>query len=164
MDEAQRRETDFERTTTDGSFGRDGGGTQGSGSNVSQFTDKAKEQIEPALDKAKEQMQPAMDKAKEQIDSGMDRAREQAEVGLDKAAEGLESAAGRVRDMAGENEGMPAQAGVKLAEGMETAATYLKEHSSEEVMHDIEAYVKQHPTQALVGAVFAGFLFGRMLR
>jgi ElaB/YqjD/DUF883 family membrane-anchored ribosome-binding protein len=47
---------------------------------------------------------------------------------------------------------------------METAAAYLKEHSSDEIFKDLEVFVKEHPTQALVGAIFAGFLVGRMMR
>jgi len=147
MDEAQRIDTEYGRTTPDGSFGREGG------SEPSNIMDKARDKVEPGMDKAKEQFDQGLDKAKDQVDAGMD-----------KAAEGLESTAERIKSMTGEHEGMPAQAGTKLAEGMEGAATYLKEHSSDEIMRDLEGFVKEHPTQALVGAIFAGFLFGRMLR
>jgi len=141
MDEAQRIDTDYGRTTQDGSFGHDGDGKSGSTGPTS-IVEKAKDQIEPGVDKAKEQV----------------------DAGLDKAAEGLESTAERIKSMTGEGEGMPAQAGVKLAEGMEGAATYLKEHSSDEIFKDLEVFVKEHPTQALVGAIFAGFMVGRMMR
>jgi ElaB/YqjD/DUF883 family membrane-anchored ribosome-binding protein len=147
MDEAQRIDTEYGRTTPDGSFGRDGDG-------------------EPTklMDKAKEQIEPGMDKAKEQLEGGLDKAKEQADAGMDKAAEGLESTAERIKSIAGDGDGMPAQAGTKLAEGMESAATYLKEHSSDEIFKDLEVFVKEHPTQALVGAIFAGFMVGRMMR
>ena len=153
MDEAQRTDTGYGRSTADGSFGREKEmSNSGSG--------------EPAsmMDKAREQMAPGMDKAKEQIEGGIEKAKDQADAGMDKAAEGLESTADRIKSMAGEGEGMPAQAGTKLAEGMETAATYLKDHSSDELLKDLEGYVKEHPTQALVGAIFAGFLVGRIMR
>jgi ElaB/YqjD/DUF883 family membrane-anchored ribosome-binding protein len=115
------------------------------------------------MDKAKEQAEPTLDKLKEQFDGGVDKAKDQVDTGLDKAAEGLESTAEKIKGMTGEGEGMPAQAGVKVAEGMETAAAYLKEHSSDEIFKDLEVFVKEHPTQALVGAIFAGFLVGRMM-
>jgi len=152
MDEAQRIDTDYGRNTSEGSFGRDGQGQSG-GTGPTSIVDKAKDQIEPG-----------MDKAKEQLDGGMDKAKEQVDAGIDKAAEGLESTAERIKSMTGDGEGMPAQAGVKLAEGMEGAATYLKEHSSDEIFKDLEVFVKEHPTQALVGAIFAGFMVGRMMR
>jgi hypothetical protein len=154
VDEAQRIDTEYGRTTPDGSFGREGdtGGT-GSGGEPAKLMDKAKEQLEPGMEKAKEQLDHGLDKAKDQVDSGMD-----------KAAEGLESTAERIKGMAGEGDGLPAQAGTKIAEGMESAATYLKEHSSDELFKDLEGYVKEHPAQALVGAVFAGYLVGRIMR
>jgi ElaB/YqjD/DUF883 family membrane-anchored ribosome-binding protein len=148
MDEAQRQYPQDDRGMSSGSYGRDSGSTGPT----------------PMVDKAREQLEPQMEKAKEQLDTGMEKAKEQADAGMDKAAGGLESAAERIKGMTGEGEGAPAQAGVKLAEGMETAATYLKEHSSDELLKDLEGYVKQHPTQALVGAIFAGILVGRILR
>src|SRR4051794_5268249 len=149
MDEAQRIDTEYGRSTPDGSFGSEGG----SGSEPTKLVDKAKEQLEPGIDKAKEQ-----------LEGGLDKAKEQADAGKDKAAEGLEATAERIKSMTGEGDGMPAQAGTKLAEGMETAASYLKEHSSDEMFKDLEVFVKEHPTQALVGAIFAGFMVGRMMR
>jgi ElaB/YqjD/DUF883 family membrane-anchored ribosome-binding protein len=92
------------------------------------------------------------------------RAQEQLDKGMDQAADGMESAAARLRSQAENTEGMPAQAGVKVADGIETAATYLREHNTDEVLNDVEHYVRQHPTQALVGAIFAGFVIGRVLR
>jgi len=160
MDEAQRTSDDYERSrsesgsgsTSEGGQGQESHSGQGLSGNVTSMMDKAKEQLEPGMDKAKEQLEGGVDKAKEQVDAG-----------LDKAAVGLESTAERIKGMTGEGEGMPAQAGVKLAEGMESAATYLKEHSSDEIFKDLEVYVKEHPAQALVGAIFAGFLVGRMM-
>lgn len=155
MDEARRVESDFERSTPDGGTGSTGDGGQsgdGAGGTVTNMMDKAKEQLEPT-----------MDKAKEQLDGGVDKAKDQVDAGIDKAASGLESTAEKIKGMTGEGEGMPAQAGVKVAKGMETAAAYLKEHSSDEIFKDLEVFVKEHPTQALVGAIFAGFLVGRMM-
>jgi ElaB/YqjD/DUF883 family membrane-anchored ribosome-binding protein len=59
---------------------------------------------------------------------------------------------------------MPAQAGVKVADTMESAAGYLREHNTEDMVGDLEKYVKAHPTTALAGAVVAGFFIGRILR
>ena len=155
MDEARKVENDYERGTPEGGFGSQsdsGQSGESAGSNVTNIMDRAKKQLEPT-----------MDKAKEQIDGGVDKAKVQVDAGIDKAASGLESTAEKIKGMTGESEGMPAHAGVKVAESMETASTYLKEHSSDEIFKDLEVYVKQHPVQALLGAIFAGFLVGRMM-
>ena len=135
-----------------GAYGSEGGAGN-TGGTATEVVDKAKEQLSGGVEKAKEQVSASVDKAKEQIDGNKD-----------KAATGLETAAEKIKGVTGNAEGAPAQAGVKLAEGMESAAGYLKEHSSDEILKDFETFVKEHPAQALVGAVFAGFLFGRILR
>lgn len=109
-------------------------------------------------------MKQVVDQGKEQIGDGIGKAQEQLDAGLEAASEPLSDMATKLREKAGTSDGVPQQAGVKVAEGMETAASYLKEHSSEEIMQDLEVFVKEHPLQALGGAVFAGFLFGRLIR
>jgi ElaB/YqjD/DUF883 family membrane-anchored ribosome-binding protein len=47
---------------------------------------------------------------------------------------------------------------------MEKTATYVREHSTNEMLNDVETYVKEHPAQSVAGAVVAGFLLGRILR
>jgi hypothetical protein len=116
-------------------------------------TGSTQEQAEDLAGKAKESAGQYAEKAQEQIDRGTD----QAAGGLDKAADALRE---RTRD----SDGMGAQAGTRVAEGMETAAGYLREHNSEDMLADLEHYVKAHPTTALAGAVVAGFFIGRILR
>ena len=90
-------------------------------------------------------------------------AQERVEAGKDTAAEGLQSVAEKVREKAG-GDGMTAQAGTKVADTMEKTAGYLREHETGEIMEDIERYVRDHPMQAVAGAVIGGFIIGRMLR
>jgi ElaB/YqjD/DUF883 family membrane-anchored ribosome-binding protein len=104
------------------------------------------------------------DRTKEAASEYGQKAQERMDKGMDQAAEGMERAAEKLRTQADNVDGMPAQAGVKLADGMETAATYLRDHNTDELLNDVEHYVRQHPTQALVGAIFAGFFIGRVLR
>ena len=47
---------------------------------------------------------------------------------------------------------------------MDKTATYLKEHDSQELMHDFEDYVKAHPLQAAAGALVAGFVLAKIVR
>jgi ElaB/YqjD/DUF883 family membrane-anchored ribosome-binding protein len=103
-------------------------------------------------------------KAREAAGEYGHKAQDQLDKGTDQAAGGLEQAADKLRSQTGNSEGMPAQAGAKVADSMETTASYLREHNTEEILNDVEHYVKEHPTQALVGAVVAGFMIGRVLR
>jgi ElaB/YqjD/DUF883 family membrane-anchored ribosome-binding protein len=59
---------------------------------------------------------------------------------------------------------MAGKAGEKVAEGMERSATYLREHSTEDMRGDVERYVREHPMQAMAGALVAGFVLSRILR
>jgi ElaB/YqjD/DUF883 family membrane-anchored ribosome-binding protein len=109
---------------------------------------KVKETASKAQDKASEMGQ----KAQEKVDQGMD-----------SAAGGMESAASKLREQAENMDGMPAQAGTKVADTMERTAGYLRERDSAEIMDDIEQYVREHPMQAVAGAIAGGFLIGRIL-
>lgn len=93
-----------------------------------------------------------------------EQARERAEQGKDATAGGLDTAADQIRERIGRGDGTAAQAGTKVADNLERTATYLREHETGEMWHDLERYVKDHPVQAAVGALAAGFFVGRMLR
>jgi ElaB/YqjD/DUF883 family membrane-anchored ribosome-binding protein len=82
----------------------------------------------------------------------------------EQAASGVEKAAEKVRDQLGQKEGLPGQAGVKMADTMESTATYIRDHTTDEMMGDVERLVREHPVQAIAGAIFAGFVIGRVLR
>lgn len=111
-----------------------------------------------------EQAGQVAEKAQEQAGAMKDKAMEQAEVGKQKAASGLHSAAEQMRSRSGDGEGTKGQVMTKAADTMERSATYLEEHEPREIWEDFEQYVKDHPMQAAAGALFAGFLAGRMLR
>jgi ElaB/YqjD/DUF883 family membrane-anchored ribosome-binding protein len=87
-----------------------------------------------------------------------------ADQGMDKAAQGLGSAAEKMRTRAEDDQGMRSTIEVKAADAMDKTASYLKEHDSQELMHDIEEFVKAHPMQAAVGALAAGYVLGKIVR
>jgi hypothetical protein len=111
-----------------------------------------------------EKAQDVAEKTRETAAELGQKAQDQLDTGTDQAASGLEQAAEKLRSQTENSSGMPAQAGVKVAEGMESAAGYLREHNTEDMIGDVERYVKAHPTTALAGAVVAGFFIGRVLR
>ena len=44
------------------------------------------------------------------------------------------------------------------------AADYFREHEMQEIVSDVQGYVKTHPAQALLGAAALGFLAAVLLR
>ena len=83
--------------------------------------------------------------------------------GRNSAAEALESAAGRLEEGTASSEGIPAQVADRTAQGMHTAAEYLKEHDTSELLNGVERYVKTHPLQSVLVAAAAGLVLGRAL-
>jgi len=106
----------------------------------------------------------AQQKAQETADEIGNKVQDRADAGVDRAAEGLQQAAEGMRARMEDQEGMQAQVGTKVAEGLERTAGYLKEHDSSEMWGDLESFVKEHPMQACAGALVAGFFMGRVLR
>jgi hypothetical protein len=126
-----------------------GSTTPGSGQSEGNMGERAQEMGRQGQEKASEMAE---------------RAQERAEVGREQAAGGMHSAADQIRERTGSSEGMPREAGAKVAETMDSTANYLQEHSTSEIWNDVELYVRKHPGQALAGAVVAGLLIGRILR
>ncbi len=93
-----------------------------------------------------------------------DKAQQTADEGMNKAAEGMESAADKLRERAEHSDGMTAEAGTKVADTMEKTAGYLRENDTTAILDDVETYVREHPMQALAGAIIGGFVIGRVLR
>jgi ElaB/YqjD/DUF883 family membrane-anchored ribosome-binding protein len=77
------------------------------------------------------------------------------------AAEGLADASSRAsEDLASRATAVGEQAVDKL----HAAAEYFREHEVNEMVSDLQSYVKSHPTQALLGAAALGFLAAVLLR
>lgn len=95
--------------------------------------------------------------AKEKVMSGAD-------TGMDKAAEGLGTAAEKMRMRAEEGDGVKSTVEARAADAMDKTATYLRDHDTEQLMHDIEEFVRNHPLQAAAGALVAGYVIGKIVR
>lgn len=93
----------------------------------------------------------------EKVVSGVD-------TGMDKAAQGLESAAEKMRGRAEEDTGVRSTVEEKAADAMGKTAEYLKEHDSQELIHELEEFVKAHPIQAAAGALVAGYVLAKIVR
>lgn len=103
-------------------------------------------------------------KAKDMASEYGQKAQDQADKGVEKAAEGMQSAAEKIRERTYGQDGFTAQAGTRVADTMESTATYLRDHDTAEMLDDVEKYVREHPMQALAGALVGGFVIARLLR
>ena len=119
---------------------------------------------EGAVARAQEEALEYGEQVREKAAEYGEKAQQQLDAGKDQAAAGMERAAGQLRERAAQGGGVPAQAGMKVADTMDQAAGYLREHTTAEMWDEVEMYVRQHPAQALAGAAFAGFMLGRILR
>ncbi len=115
-------------------------------------------------DKAMEGATRMKESVQDNVSSFRTGAMEQVEQSREKAAGGVESAAQQVRERVSGAGGLQETAGVKVAESMDKTATYLREHDTKAIVTDFEQYAKEHPTQAIMGAVAFGFILGRILK
>ena len=97
------------------------------------------------------------------------------EHGIDQAANRMKDNVSDFGSKAGEVADAAERKGAKIVEGIETAASavrdrvddtvsYFRDHDARAVADDLKSYVKSHPTQALIGAIAIGFFAGRLIR
>jgi len=82
------------------------------------------------------------------------------------AAGGLDRVASTIHENAGSLPGgqKAARAAHSLADGMESTASYLREHDFKTMGDDLMGVCRRHPAQALISALAIGFLMGRAVR
>jgi ElaB/YqjD/DUF883 family membrane-anchored ribosome-binding protein len=118
-------------------------------------TEKLKDKVEDIGSRAKDKAGQWTDAASDTVD----RQRENASSGLERAASTLHEKAENIP-------GGPraAHAAHRVADGMETTATYLREHDFADMGDDLIHLCKRYPVQALLSAAAFGFLLGRSVR
>lgn len=126
--------------------------------------DKARDGGSSMQDKAMDTASTMQDKAMETASTMQEKAMSGADAGIDRAAQGLSTAAERMRERSDTDDGARAAIETRAADAMEKTADYLSNHDSKELMQDIEDYVRQHPIQAAVGALAAGYVLGKIVR
>lgn len=87
------------------------------------------------------------------------RQRESAAGGLDRVASTIHETAGSIPG--GQKASRVAHG---IAGGMESTATYLREHDFKAMGDDLVGVCRRHPAQALLSALAVGFLLGRAAR
>jgi hypothetical protein len=82
------------------------------------------------------------------------------------AAEGLDRVASTIHDKAESVPGGPKVVKMthSIADGMESTASYLRDHDFTKMGKDVMGICRRYPTQSLVAALAVGFLIGRSRR
>ena len=82
------------------------------------------------------------------------------------AADGLDRAASAIHDNAESVPGGPKVVKMthNIADGMESTASYLRDHDFKKMGKDVMDVCRRYPTQSLVAALAVGFLIGRSRR
>lgn len=83
---------------------------------------------------------------------------------IQRSATGMEHAAQNVREGAERASGMQTRAAERMADSMERTAGYLREKDTQQMVDDIERYVREHPFRTIAGALVGGFVLARILR
>jgi hypothetical protein len=84
----------------------------------------------------------------------------------DNVVGGLDRAASTIHEKAGSLPGgqKAANAANRLADGMESTASYLRDHDLKDMGNSVAGICRKYPVQSLLSAVAIGFLMGRALR
>jgi len=127
-----------------------------SGGVATAVKDKAKDITKDITSSASDMAQQAKDKAQEWAST--------ASTKIDSARStvggGLESAAHQIRDK-GPREGLFGSTTSNLAEGVESAGAYLREHDFTEMGKDMSNLIRRYPIQSLLVGIGVGFLLAR---
>ena len=117
-------------------------------------------------EKLKDRVEDFTSRAKDKASQWTTTASETADQQRENAAAGLERAASTVHEKAARMPGGPraVNAAHRVADGMETTATYLREHNFADMRDDVINVCRRHPAQALLSAAALGFLLGSAIR
>lgn len=129
------------------------------GSAVGGTATAIKEKAKDVASTASEMATQAKDKAQEWASTASSKANDvRSNVG-----EGIESFAGKIRDKAPE-QGMLGSAAAGVANTIEAAGSYLRDHDFGEMGQEVTNVIRRYPIQAILVGVGLGFLLARATR
>ena len=128
--------------------------------NVNQTTTNSR------LDEVKERVSDVAAKTKNKAGEMAEVVSEKLDEQRENAAEGLNRAATAMHEKADRVPGGPKVVNLthNIADGMESTATYLREHDFAKMGEDLMDVCRKYPTQSFVAALAIGFLIGRSAR
>jgi hypothetical protein len=123
----------------------------GTNTNIADVKDRAADMASKVKDKAGQVADTVVEKLGQQRDN---------------AAEGLNRAASTIHNRADSVPGGPKVVNLthNIANGMESTASYLREHDFSAMGKDVMNICRKYPTQSVVAALAVGFLIGRSRR
>jgi len=125
------------------------------------------DQAEGAAGTVQEKAGQALDTAKEKMSQVTDQATTKVDAGMDKAAGGLETIAETIRDkgqaIGGEGGGVQSAVGT-AADKLDSAAQYLRDKDTDQLMTELEGLVRRKPVESMVVAAAVGFVLSKVLR
>src|SRR5207302_6464465 len=118
------------------------------------------------LDDVKERASEVAAKTKDKVSQMADTVSEKLDQQRENAAEGLGRVASTLHDKADSVPGGPKLVKFthNIANGMESTATYLREHDFSKMGEDLMSVCRKYPTQSIAAALAIGFLIGRSAR
>jgi len=118
------------------------------------------------LDDVKERASEVAAKTKDKASQMAGAVSERLDQQRENAAEGLGRVASTLHEKAGSVPGGPKLVNFthNIADGMESTATYLREHDIAKMGEDVMNVCRKYPTQSLAAALAIGFLLGRSAR
>lgn len=128
-----------------------------------QAADQAKDKAGQVADQARDKAGQVADQAKAKVGQVQDQATAKADQGLDKASEGLGGAADKLREQAEGDGPVPAQAAM-VADRLDQVSGYFKDKDTNQIVSDLEAFVREKPVESLIGAVAIGFVLAKLVR
>lgn len=135
-------------------------GNSGSGDDMQQVKDTAKDKAQEVASKVDEMGSMAQEKAG---DMGA-KAHDAADQGMDKASQGLDSAADMLRQKGDQQGGKAADVANTVADKLDSASGYLREKDTDQVLSDLEELVRRKPMESLLAAAGIGLVLSRIIR
>lgn len=123
-------------------------------------SDDVSAKTEEAANKAKD----VVDQGKRKAEDVASKAQDGADEGLDKAANKMDDAADMIRQRGSEQGGTVGSVASTAADTMESASSFLHNTDTSEMMDQVEAYIRQNPTQSLLIAAGVGFVLAKAFK
>ena len=131
-----------------------------------QFSTKTTQSVNQGVNEVKDRVSDIASKAKDKAGQMAETVSEKIGQQRENVADTLGDAASALRDKADNVPGGPKVVNFthKIADGMESTASYLRDHDLSKMGKDVMAVCRRYPTQSLVAALALGFLIGRSRR
>jgi ElaB/YqjD/DUF883 family membrane-anchored ribosome-binding protein len=92
------------------------------------------------------------------------KAQDKADQGMDAAASGLGQAANMLRQQGEQRGGGVGNAASKTADTLESASHYLRDKDTDQLMTDLQSFVRQKPVESVLIAAGIGFVLSKIVR